>query len=126
VTSIGPVAAPLTTAAARGTTLAGIAVRMTGAAHLVSIKSARDVWRARFAFAPRGTRIQGTKTILRGRNATGHVVLIVQVRGTSHHRYLLRAVSAGKHTAWLSLANRRVVLEAALHLGKRPTLNRAH
>jgi hypothetical protein len=126
VTGIGPVAAPLAASAAPGRTLAGIAVRMTGEAHLVSIKSARNVWRARFAFAPRGVRIHGTKTIMRGRNATGHVVLIVQVRGSAHHRYLLRAVSGGKHTAWLSLGDRRVVLEAALRLGKRPTLNRAH
>ena len=34
--------------------------------------------------------------------------------------------AAARHSAWLSLGNHRFVLVAALHRGKRPTLNRAH
>jgi hypothetical protein len=82
--------------------------------------------RARFVFAPHGVRIHGTKTVMRGRNAAGRTVLSVEVSGNAQHGYRLRAVSGAKHSAWLQLSNHRVVLEAALHLGKRPTLYRAH
>jgi hypothetical protein len=123
VVGLGPVAVPLVTPVIRGK---GVAVRATGQAHLVSVVSAGATVRARFVFAPHGARIHGRKTIMRGRNAAGQTVLSVEVSGNAQHGYRLRAVSGAKHSAWLQLSNHRVVLEAALHLGKRPTLYRAH
>ena len=125
VAGIVPLAAPVAAPVIRNKA-AGIAVRATGQARLVSVKAAGGTLRARFAFAPHGIHIHGTKTIVRGRNAAGHVALTVEVRGNAQHGYRLRATSGSRHSAWLRLSNRRVVLEAALQLGKRPTLYRAH
>jgi hypothetical protein len=125
VAGLVPLAAPVAAPVIRNKA-AGIAVRATGQAHLVSVKAAGGAVRARFAFAPHGSHIHGTKTIVRGRNAAGHVVLTVEVRGNAQHGYRLRAASGSRHSAWLALSNRRVVLEATLQLGKRPTLYRVH
>ena len=123
VAGLAPVAALPTSPVVRNK---AISVRATGQARLVSVVSARGIVRARFAFAPHGTRVRGTRTIMRGRNADGHVVLSVEARGNAQLGYRLRAVSGGRRSAWLSLSNRRFVLEAVMRLGKRPTLHRAH
>lgn len=126
VVGLGPVTAPLTAPVIRGKSDTSIAVRVAGQAHLVSVASAGNRVRARFVFAPRGIRFRGTKTIMTGRNAVGHVVLTVQVRGNARYGYRLRAVSGNNHSKWLLLGNHRIVLEVVLNLGKRPTLYRAH
>jgi hypothetical protein len=126
VVGLGPVTAPLTAPVIRGKSDTLIAVRVAGQAHLVSVASAGNRVRARFVFAPHGIRFRGTKTMMTGRNAVGHVVLTVQVRGNARHGYRLRAVSGNNHSKWLLLGNHRIVLEAVLNLGKRPTLYRAH
>ena len=82
--------------------------------------------RARFVFAPHGVKFHGSKTIVQAHDKAHHTVLSVQVRGNAKHGYHMRAISGRKHTAWLSLKNRRVVLEAAVQIGQRPSLNRAH
>ena len=82
--------------------------------------------RARFVFAPHGVKLRGSKTIVKAHDKAHHTVLSVQVRGDAKHGYHMRAISGRKHSAWISLSNRRAVLEAAVLLGKRPTLNRAH
>ncbi len=125
VAGIVPLLAPATAPVIRSRA-GGIAVKATGQARLVSVKSAGGVTRARFVFAPHGVRIHGTRTIMRGRNAAGRTVLSVEVTGNAHRGYRLRAVSGARHSAWLSLGNHRFVLVAALHGSKRPTLNRAH
>jgi hypothetical protein len=103
-----------------------IVVRALGHARLVSVSPGTSgKLHARFVFSPRGISFRGTKTIVRGRNAAGRIVLTVQVRGNARHGYRLRAVSGNKHSLWLSLANRSATLEAVMRLGERPTLNRA-
>ena len=53
-----------------------ITVQGTSQARLVSVvSSASGKVRARFVFAPRGIRFHGTKTIVRGRDASGPFVL---------------------------------------------------
>jgi hypothetical protein len=125
VVGLGPVAAPVAPVI-RGTSDTRVLVRAAGPARLVSVSRAGSAVRARFVFAPHGISFRGTKTIVRGRNAAGHIVLSVQVSGNAVNGYRLRAVSGAKHSSWLSLGNHRVVLEATLRLGKRPTLYRAH
>jgi multicopper oxidase len=106
---------------------ARVTVHTAGRAQVISVATtASGSIRARFAFAPRGIRIRGSQTILRGRDAAGHLVLWVQARGSAAHGYQLRAISGDKRSPWLSLTNRRAVLEAALRPGTRPTLTRAH
>ena len=140
-----PVAAPLTPLAAPAslaTPLAGpptpllvtvrigtdrISVHGTSQARLVSVvSSASGKVRARFVFAPRGIKFHGWKTIVRGRDASGHIVLTVVARGDAIHGYRLRAVNSGKQSAQLKLNNRRVVLVATLSPGIRPSLTKAH
>jgi Ca2+-binding RTX toxin-like protein len=140
-----PVAAPLTPLAAPAslaTPLAGpptalvvtvrigsdrIAVHGTSQARLLSVvSSASGKVRARFVFSPRGIKFHGWKTIVRGRDAGGHIVLTVVVRGDATHGYQLRAVNGGKQSAKLKLNNQRVVLVATLSPGIRPALTRAH
>jgi hypothetical protein len=125
---LGPVGfAPVTAPIIRTKLATRITVRVTGRARLVSIRSAASgVVRARFIFAPHGIKVRGTKTLLRGRDAAGRTVLWVLVRGNAAHGYQLRAVGSGKRSPWLSLHNRRVVLEAALRPGTRPTLTQTH
>ena len=65
-------------------------------------------------FAPHGARFHGIKTIVRGHNGSGHIVLTVQVAGNATHGYRLRAVSGGKRSVWLRVGNRRTLLQAAL------------
>jgi hypothetical protein len=104
-----------------------IAVKVTGSGHLVSVvRTPAGAVRARFVFSPHGVKIRVSKTILKGRDAAGHVVLTVQVRGDAKHGYRLRALSGGKRSAWLALPNRRAVLETALSPGSRPILIRSH
>jgi hypothetical protein len=104
-----------------------ITVKVTGSGHLVSVvRTPAGAVRARFVFSPHGVKIRGSKTILKGRDAAGHIVLTVQVRGDAKHGYHLRALSGGKRSAWLSLPNRRAVLETALNPGSRPILIRSH
>ena len=104
-----------------------ITVQGTSRARLVSVvSSASGKVRARFVFAPRGIKFHGTKTIVRGRDASGHLVLTVMVRGDAKHGYQLRATDGGKKSTWLKLKNKRVVLVAALSPGLRPTLTKAH
>ena len=104
-----------------------ITVQGTSRARLVSVvSSASGKVRARFVFAPRGIKFHGTKTIVRGRDASGHLVLTVMVRGDAKHGYQLRATNGGKKSTWLKLKNKRVVLVAALSPGLRPTLTKAH
>jgi hypothetical protein len=104
-----------------------IAVQAIGQARLIRLVfPARGAVRARFVFAPHGISYRGTQTILKGRNAAGHIVLRVQVSGNAKHGYKVRAVSGGKKSPWLTLPNRRTVLEAAMRPGTRPTLHRAH
>ena len=118
-------ALPLTAPVARG--IADVAVTATGPARLVKVISAhRGSVRARFVFTPHGVKLRGAKTIVKARDKAHHTVLSVQVRGDAKHGYHMRASSGHKHSAWISLENRRAVLEAAVLLGKRPTLNRAH
>ena len=120
---IGPVTAPVI----RTKVEARIAVRTMGQARLIRLAfPASGAVRARFVFAPHGISYRGTTTILKGRNAAGHTVLWVKVRGNAKHGYQLRAFSGGKRSAWLSLTNRRTVLEVAMRPGTRPTLLRAH
>ena len=140
-----PVAAPLTPLAAPAslaTPLAGpptpllvtvrigtdrISVHGTSQARLVSVvSSASGKVRARFVFAPRGIKFHGWKTIVRGRDASGHIVLTVVARGDAIHGYRLRAVNSGKQSAQLKLNNKRVVLVATLSPGIRPSLTKAH
>ena len=123
---LGSFSAPLT---APLVPLAGarVTVQATDSAHVVSVATtASGAIRARFAFAPHGVRFRGSKTILRGRDAAGHLVLWVQARGSAARGYQLRAISGGKRSPWLSLTNRRALLEAAVRPGTRPTLTRAH
>ena len=104
-----------------------IAVHGTSQARLVSVvSSASGKVRARFVFSPRGMKFHGWKTIVRGRDAGGHIVLTVVVRGDAIHGYQLRAVNGGKQSAKLKLNNKRVVLVATLTPGIRPTLTRPH
>ena len=106
---------------------ARILIQGTSQARLVSVvQSAKGKVRARFVFSPRGIKFHGTKTIVRGRNANGLVVLTVVVRGDATHGYQLRAANGGKQSAWLKLKNKRVVLVATLSPGLRPTLTKAH
>ena len=63
---------------------------------------------------------------MRGRDAGGHIVLTVVVRGDANHGYQLRAVNGGKQSAKLHLTNERIVLVATLSPGIRPALTRAH
>ncbi len=114
-------ALPLTAPVARG--IAGVAVKATGQARLVKVISARaNAVRTRFVFAPHGIVYHGSKTIVEARDKARHMVLSVQVRGNAKHGYHMRATSGNRHSAWISLKNRRVVLEAAVLLGRRPTL----
>ena len=104
-----------------------IAVQGTTQARLVSVvSSASGKVRARFVFSPRGSKFHGSKTIVRGRDASGHIVLRVVVRGDATHGYQLRAVNGGKQSSWLKLNNKRVVLVATLSPGLRPTLAKGH
>ena len=106
---------------------AQISVLAMGRARLISVATAKKgTVRARFVFAPHGIKIRGAKKIVEGRDATRHTVLWVQVRGNAKHGYRMRAISGHKHSAWLTLGNRRAVLEAAVVIGKSPTLKRAH
>ncbi len=117
---LGPVAQSSTSGA-------WVAVKATGKARLVSVTSTRaGAVRARFVFAPHGIKIRGSKTIVRGLDKAHRTVLWVQVRGDAKHGYRMRAVSGHKHSPWLSLGNRRAVLEAAVAIGKSPTLKLAH
>ena len=116
---------PLTVTVNVGSTR--ISVQGTSQARLVSVvSSASGKVRARFVFAPRGIKFHGTKTIVRGRDASGHIVLTVMVRGDAKHGYQLRATNGGKQSTWLKLKNKRVVLVATLSPGLRPTLTKAH
>ena len=63
---------------------------------------------------------------MRGRDASGHIVLTVVARGDAIHGYRLRAVNSGKQSAQLKLNNKRVVLVATLSPGIRPSLTKAH
>lgn len=120
---LSPVSAPIV----RAKSVPWIAVRAVGRARVVSVVApASGAMRARFVFAPHGAHFHGTKTIVRGRNGSGHIVLTVEVAGNATHGYRLRAVSAGKHSVWLRVGNRRTLLQAALNPGKRPSLTRAH
>ena len=121
---MAPLAGPLTTPVARG--IANVAVTVTGQAHLVKVTTRKGSVRARFVFAPHGVTIHGSRTLVQARDKAHHTVLQVQVRGDAKHGYRMRAISGDKHTAWLTLRNRRAVLEAAVVIGKRPSLNRAH
>jgi hypothetical protein len=104
-----------------------ITVTGTSQARVVSlVSSASGKVRARFVFAPRGIKFHGTKTIVKGRDASGHIVLTVVVRGDAKHGYTLRAANGGKQSTWLTLKNKRVVLVATLSPGLRPVLTRAH
>ena len=89
------------------------------------MSSASGKVQARFVFAPKGIKFRGTKTIVRGRDASGHVVLTVVVRGDKQHGYQLRAANGGKQSKWLKLKNKRVVLVATLSPGLRPCLAKA-
>ena len=89
------------------------------------MSSASGKVRARFVFAPKGIKFRGTKTIVRGRDASGHVVLTVVVRGDKQHGYQLRASNGGKQSKWLKLKNKRVILVATLSPGLRPRLAKA-
>ncbi|MDX6540640.1 MAG: hypothetical protein QOI71_2250, partial [Gaiellales bacterium] len=140
----GAVAAPLTPLAipTSQATLAGpltpltvtvhvgsarIAVQGTSQARLVSVVSSTSgKVRARFVFSPRGIKFHGSKTIVRGRDASGLIVLRVVVRGNATHGYQLRAFNGGKQSTWLKLNNKRVVLVATLTPGARPTLVKGH
>jgi hypothetical protein len=120
-----PVAAPLSVTVSVGSTR--ISVQGTSQARLVSVvSSASGKVRARFVFSPRGIKFHGSKTIVRGRDAAGHIVLTVLVRGDATHGYKLRAVNGGKQSTWLTLKNKRVILVATLTPGLRPSLTRAH
>ncbi|HET6173723.1 MAG TPA: hypothetical protein VFD90_14005, partial [Gaiellales bacterium] len=106
---------------------ARIAVHGTSQARLVSVVSSTSgKVRARFVFSPRGIKFHGWKTIVRGRDAGGHIVLTVVVRGDASHGYQLRAVNSGKQSAKLTLGNTRAVLVATLSPGLRPSLTKAH
>jgi Ca2+-binding RTX toxin-like protein len=140
VALLGPLAAPA--ASSQATPLAGpltpltvtvrigaahIAVQGTSQAHVLSVSSSTTgKVRARFVFSPKGITFHGTKTIVRGRDAAGHIVLTVVVRGDKIHGYQLRAVNGGKQSKWLKLKNKRAVLVATLSTGIRPTLTKAH
>ena len=67
---------PLTVTVTVGST--DIALTGSNQARVVSVvSSASGKVRARFVFAPKGIKFRGTKTIVRGRDASGHVVLTV-------------------------------------------------
>jgi hypothetical protein len=118
---------PVSVALVRAKVVPWIAVRAMGRARVVSVVApASGAVRARFVFAPHGAHFRGIRTIVRGRNASGHIVLTVQVTGSATHGYRLRAASGGKHSVWLRVGNRRTLLQAALNPGKRPGLARAH
>ncbi|MDX6539563.1 MAG: hypothetical protein QOI71_1173 [Gaiellales bacterium] len=124
---LDPLVVPLTgplTPVTRG--IASVAVTVTGQAHLVKVTTREGSVRARFVFAPHGVTFHASKTIVQAHDKAHHTVLWVQVRGNAKHGYHMRAISGRKHTAWLSLKNRRVVLEAAVQIGQRPSLKRAH
>jgi hypothetical protein len=129
---LAPLAAPLAGALTPLTVTvrigsARIAVQGTTQARVVSVVSAASgKVRARFVFSPRGIRFHGTKTIVRGRNASGRIVLTVVVRGDASHGYQLRAIDSGKTSMWLTLKNKKVVLVATLTPGLRPTLTKGH
>jgi hypothetical protein len=116
---------PLTVTVTVGST--HIALTGTSQARLVSVvSSASGKVRARFVFAPKGIKFHGTKTIVRGRDASGHIVLTVVVRGDKTHGYQLRAANGGKQSKWLKLKNKRVILVATLSPGLRPSLAKAN
>jgi hypothetical protein len=116
---------PLTVTVTVGSTR--IAIQGTSQARVVSVvSSASGKVQARFVFAPRGIKFHGTKTIVRGRDASGHIVLTVMVRGDKTHGYKLRASNGGKQSPWLKLKNKRIVLVATLSPGLRPSLARAN
>ena len=122
---MAPLATPLTTPVTRG--IARVAVTVTDQAHLVKVTTTRKgLVRARFVFAPHGVKIRGSKIIMEGHDKARHTVLSVQLRGNAKHGYQMRAISGHMHSAWLTLRNRRVVLEAAVVIGNRPTLKRTH
>ncbi|HET6172790.1 MAG TPA: hypothetical protein VFD90_09295 [Gaiellales bacterium] len=119
---LSPVSVPLV----RSKVEPWIAVRSAGHTRVVSVVApASGAVRARFVFAPHGAHFHGTRTIVRGHDAVGHVVLTVQVTGNPKHGYRLRAVSGDKHSAWLPAGNRRTVLVAVLNPGRHPSLFRA-
>jgi hypothetical protein len=104
-----------------------ISIQGTNQARLVSVvSSASGKVRARFVFSPRGIKFHGSKTIVKGRDASGRIVLTVVVRGDAKYGYKLRAINAGKQSAQLTLKNKRVVLVATLTPGLRPSLTKAH
>ena len=104
-----------------------LAIQGTSQARVVSVvSSASGKVQARFVFAPKGIKFHGTKTIVRGRDASGHIVLKVMVRGDAKHGYQLRATNGGKQSKWLKLKNKRVVLVATLSPGLRPSLTKAN
>ena len=103
-----------------------ITVTGTSQARLVSlVSSASGKVRARFVFSPKGIKFHGSKTIVKGRDASGHIVLTVVVRGDAIHGYKLRAANGGMQSKWLTLKNKRVVLVATLSPGLRPSLVKA-
>jgi len=116
---------PLTVTVTVGSTR--IALQGTSQARVVSVvSSASGKVQARFVFAPKGIKFHGTKTIVRGRDASGHIVLKVMVRGDAKHGYQLRASNGGKQSKWLKLKNKRVVLVATLSPGLKPSLAKAN
>ena len=125
VAGLAPVAAPLASpgrSAARAISVQGNRSGATGLGRL------RRAGRCGHASSSRRTASASTARRRSCAVATppGTLVLSVEARGNAQHGYRLRAVSGAKHSDWLQLRNHRVVLEAALRLGKRPTLYRAH
>ena len=118
-------AGPLTVTVTVGSTR--LVLQGTNQARVVSVvSSASGKVQARFVFAPKGIKFHGTKTIVRGRDASGHIVLKVMVRGDAKHGYQLRASNGGKQSKWLKLKNKRVVLVATLSPGLKPSLAKAN
>ena len=118
---LGPLTVTVTVGSSR------IALQGTNQARVVSVvSSASGKVQARFIFAPKGIKFHGTKTIVRGRDASGHIVLKVMVRGDAKHGYQLRATNGGKQSKWLKLKNKRVVLVATLSPGLKPSLAKAN
>jgi Ca2+-binding RTX toxin-like protein len=123
--------APLAPLSLRATVTAGpagarVAFTTASQVRLVSVASRTPgAVKTRFVFAPNGMKIHSVKTILKARNSSGRSVLRIQVRGNAKHGYTLRAVSGSKHTRWMKLTNKRVVIIAALSSSEKLSLVKA-
>jgi Ca2+-binding RTX toxin-like protein len=132
VTDFNLTGAPLSPLSLSSTVTTGpagarIAFTTANQAQLVSVASRLPgAVKTRFVFAPRGIKIHGVKTIVKARNSSGLALLRIQVRGNAKHGYELRAVSGTKHTRWIKLANKRVVIIAALSATQQLSLAKAH